>query len=691
MNSIELSTLIDELTQAAHAYYQELEESPMSDEDFDSKIEYLATLVDEFPDQFASGTPGHFLLEGDVSLGTKTNADETVEHVVPMLSLGKAKTEEELQAWTKKVRAAGAKDFKLQAKLDGFAIAAQYENGKLVELSTRGDGLVGEDTSYLFLSHEIELVGMPLNDVAIGTVEVRGELFLSDCQFEALDSARVDATGSERFKNSRNGLVGTVKKTKGGLGYHCSMTFAAYALYENGALSNVDKLEALGFVTSDTITREQAPDVKLTGFVDDEELFKAVRDFGVARESFTIPTDGVVIKPTDEAMLQAKMGSGSHHPVSQIAFKYPGAMATTVVNSIDFTVGKTGKVTPIARIEPVDLSGVTLSNISLHNFNWIYERDLRVGSTVTVTRANDVIPQVATVISSPLDSDPIEVPTDCPICGSELKGLKEEEGIWPPKTLQCQNLACPSRDFFALKTAVMRDYLDIDGMSEVSLTYLNDIGRINTIADFYTLTLEELADSELGKSAQGNSRRLGEKRAQNILDHIEKSKKLPLYKLLSALSIQGLGQRASKSLIARFKTIDAIMAATVDEVAAIDGFGEVRAKLYVEGLAYRRSLIETMRAHGVEFAAAVAAPSAIDLSDLSFAISGAVPPGFANRNSWVEYVESNGGKFDSGPKATTSFMVGDPNESSSKVKKAISLGTEFISPEEFTSRFVPAS
>ena len=257
----------------------------------------------------------------------------------------------------------------------------------------------------------------------------------------------------------------------------------------------------------------------------------------------------------------------------------------------------------------------------------------------------------------------------------------------PARNLYCINLDCSSRNFFALKTAVGRDYLDIDGMSEKLLTHLNDIGRVSTIADLYTLTLEELSTAAFGTTKEGIPVKLGEKRAQHILNHIEASKALPMYKIVASLSIPGLGRTMTKLLMKRFKNIDELLAATREEIEVLDKLGAVRAEGIVAGLAHRRELISTLRSHGVQFAVEEA-PQDASLSGLSFAISGPVPAPFANRNAWVEYVEKNGGEFHSSPKAHTSFMVGDPEDSSSKIKKANQLGLAFLNAEEFTQQFV---
>lgn len=691
INRNEVVALIDELHTASALYYQEMEISPLDDDEFDEKAAFLATQQDAFPDLFTPGSKGALLLEGDPALGTQVAADEDeiVVHAVPMLSLAKAKTEDELKNFARKLRAAGAKDFRLQAKLDGFALSAEYDQGKLVRLSTRGNGTVGEDTSYLFTSDEVTIIGLPTTISILEPLEVRGEMFLTDDQFRTLDEARTSITGAEAFKNPRNGLVGTVKKAKGGLGYPAEVTYGAYSVVEasTGDLVALDTVASLGFLTVDAITQEQVGELPLTGFTNDDELFDAIHKFGEARQTFTIPTDGVVIKPTNEREMHRELGSSSHHPRSQVAFKFPSPTAVSELLSIDLTVGKTGKITPIGRIKTVDLDGSAVSNVSLHNFNLVYTKNIRVGATILVHKANDIIPQIKAVISTPEGAELIPVPTTCPVCEETLSAAREEKGTWPPKTLLCKNMDCPSRDFFALKIAVGKNYLDIDGMSEKLLAHLNDSGRVTTIADLYTLTFEELANSDFGTTKDGGSVRLGEKRAQNILDHIEKSKATPMPRVVASLSIPGLGRSMTKILMKRFKNIDELLAASVEEIAELDKLGAIRAEAIVNGLKHRSTLIQILRDHGVEFAVEEVATDA-PLKGLSFAISGEVPAPFANRGKFVEYVEANGGEFHSSPKAHTSFMIGDAEASSSKAKAAIKHGVTFLTPVEFTDRYV---
>lgn len=688
-NTANVTALIEELFTASEIYYQKMENSPLSDEEFDAKLAYLQGIEEsgEHEELFAAGTRGFLVLEGDPSLGTKVSADEVVKRSHAMLSLSKAQTPEQLLPFLTKTRASGAEDFILQAKIDGFALSAEYHDGKLTVLSTRGDGIEGENLTYLVHSDEVTIEGLPKTLDNHDDIEIRGEVYLSNEQFETVGATRLEIHGGEPYKLNRNALVGIVKKAKKGIGHEAELSFAAYSVLHEGVPADLNTLTPNTFKTVDQLTSEIAVNVTLTGFKDNEGVLAAVKKFGEVRPTFSIPTDGVVIKPTNESIMHSVMGYSSHHPRSQIAFKFPSPTAITEVLGIDLTVGKTGKITPVGRCLTVLLDGSSISNFSLHNFNILYQQNVRVGQTVEIFKANDIIPQVKNVIFTPDDAKLLPVPTNCPVCESTLEVGREEAGVWPPQTLLCKNHDCPSRNFYALKTAVGKNYLDIDGMSDKILTFLNDTGRVTTIADLYTLTFDELKDASFGTTKEGNPVRLGENRAQNIIDHIELSKTKEMPKMVAALAIPTLGRTMTKILMTRFKNIDELLAAKHEDIAVISQLGEVRAANIVSGLKHRGTLIETLRKHGVTFEVNET-PAGTHLNGYSFAISGTVPNPFANRNDWVDYIEQHGGEFHSSPKAATTHMVGDPEEGSSKIKKAVKLGLNFLTPEEFTTQFI---
>jgi len=692
----EVEGLINELHEASVKYYQTNEDSGISDSDFDAKLEYLQELAatENYKTLFSPGSKGYSLIENAVALGTSIDEEsETFTHKSPMLSLDKAKKVEQLDAYLKRVRASGAKGFRLQAKFDGLALSVHYNKGKITTIATRGDGLVGADSTFMLNDSDLSIVGLPRSVSNQKKLEVRGELMFTTQQFKKADDARFKLTG-QRFKNSRNSASGLLKKSKAGIGYPVELTFVAYSVLENNELTELSKAsEEEGFLNADNLTAKVTPTVKLEGFANDEELMENIQKFGNLRESLDIPTDGIVIKPIEEAKLHKTMGVKTSHPASQIAWKYPSETAETFIKSIDVTVGKTGRLTPVARIEPVELDGSEISNASLHNFNLIAIKDIRIGSIVRIEKAGEIIPQVASVIKNPENTTKIVAPTHCPSCSKKLD-YNPIEGSLPPKTIKCANINCPSREFYALMTAVGKNYFDIDGLSESTLTFFTETKRVLNIADIFTLTKEELANSTNGYTEKGTARRLGESKAEHILKYIENSKTKPLPKILAAMNVDLLGRTASKKLEAAFKDIDGILAASEDQIRSVDGLGDITAENIYNGLQLRRELINRLRELGVTFGKIESTEDESTQKEdnairgLSFAISGSVPEPFGNRTKWVDYIEENGGVFHSAPKAETNYMVGNKDDSSSKIKKALKLGIEFLTAEEFTEQFV---
>lgn len=674
MNKAEVNALINELSRAAEVYYQETSEPILTDDDFDTKQSLLFEVSDDFPELFIEGTKGYALLEGSVGLGSSPNSTE-ITHDTPMLSLGKAKKEEDLLKFLKKVSAAGGNCFKLQAKLDGLAFSATYKDGKLFQLATRGDGIHGENVSFLTKDPKVTIIGLPKNMEE--NVELRGELFLTDKQFAAVNKERIAATGEE-FKNARNAAVGLMRKSEIGVDYPVEFTFGTYSILKDGEY--VDSVKNDQLLTVDDLTATLVGNLKITS-LKTHEVMNAIEKFGVLRENFPIPTDGVVIKPMKTAELYSKMGVGSHHPNSQIAWKYPAEQAISEILEITTTVGKSGRVTPSARITPVSIDGSIVSAASLHNFAIMNALDARVGSKIVVEKANEIIPQIVKVISNPSDSVQFPIPTNCQHCNAVLT---TKDADWPPKLLICPNSNCPSRELFAIKVAIGKGYLDIDRMGTVTVEELYNTGVIKDIGDLYSLKLEDLEGSTYGYTQTGTPRKLGKTISTHILKKIEESKTRPLDRLIGSLAIDGLGRRTASTILKVFPTLEKLQEATVDDLVKIDGIGEITANSIVEGLAAKKPVIEKMIAAEV-----ILNPEATDanrsnkLEGMSFSISGKVPPTFSNRNSFIEFVEANGGEFHSSPKASTTHMIGDSTSTSSKIKKAKDLGLTIISPEEF--------
>jgi DNA ligase (NAD+) len=681
-----INTLKSSLMTAAKAYYQELGDSGMTDEEYDESIEYLRTLSK----RYAINDPElHDLLEGAVAAGTTvTPTVQHVHHDVPMLSLEKAKTRDAVENYLNRMVKAGATGFKLQAKLDGIACSAVYHDGILSSMSTRGNGTDGEDVSYLISSNEITIQGLPGHLSHPISVEVRGELFLRPSDYRDADDNRMKATGS-RFSNYRNANAGIIRKAAKGLGYNARLSFILYKIV--GDATEAQLHEAGIDTITDATTREwnatndPCPS-SLTVEGDDliDKTMSIVDMFGPVRPLLDIPTDGIVIKPVNEREMDEKLGSNNEHPLSQIAFKYPGAKARVKITGVEWTVGKTGRITPVLNYEPTEFGGSINSNATLHNTGTMNAYDIRIGSIAIVEKANDVIPYFKGIVYSDDQSPRITPPTVCPSCGSKLDA--------GDKLTYCNNPDCPSKNAYVLRAAVSKKLLNFDGMSIKYLDALHASGKVNDIADFYDLTEQDLANTSLGTTDKGTERHIGVQNARHIIGYINASKELPYYKVMAALAIKDLGLRTSRLLAKHYHSIDEIAGTSEDELSSIDGIGPIRAHNIIVGLDSHKTLIDRLKDTGLRMDdhdenddAEAEEPSTQDnaITGKRFSISGSVPEGYANRTTWQEHIESMGGIAQSAPNKDTDYMIGDPSSSSSKIKKALKLGVPVISPDDF--------
>lgn len=632
-------TTVEELKEAAWAYYAG-EEPLMSDEEFDAAY---STLKDS--------------LGSDPSLGSLVGQGK-VPHNPPMLSQAKAKSLSELKAFFESTSEADG--WKFQVKLDGFALAASFKDGELIQMSTRGDGQAGDDVSYCLTEPRLTFVGLP-SRVDGFTGELRGEVFFTFEQFRRAVKAQEDA-GLTPFTNSRNGVVGVIRGCQSGLTVDVEVSFAAYGAYDrDGSLTSIPE----GVLTVDDLTLCVFPDAPQCG--SRSEVEQAVELFRPMKSSLPFPVDGVVIRSLPETVMNGKLGFTSHHPLSQVAFKYPGEEVEATVEEITLTVGKTGRLTPTATITPVSLGGSTITFVSLHNPEWMSSRCIGVGSKVAVTKAGDVIPSIVRLISNGPDVQPYVFPKKCPYCLVSLEDYT------------CVNTACPSRVWYVLNYAFGRGGFNVKGLSGKTLSRLADDGIIRTPSDVFALTAEDLKGCGLGA-----------KTASNLMKEIEKAKvSTPPEKILVALGVDGIGPATAKALLASFGSLDGVVAASFEELTAVPGVGSVQAHTILDRRRYLQRELKALRECGVKLEHEVNDKEDADLhlTSLSFALSGPVPKPFHNRQEWVDYVESHGGVFHSSPKADTGTVIGDPGSTSSKMMKAKKLGLTVMSPDEWTGAF----
>lgn len=693
----------DRLVEAARLYYQGAGDSGMTDEEYDAGIAYLKTMHEKY--DLSSDAVIMGLIGGEVAAGTTVDDNAPkVRHDVPMLSLAKANNRDEVKAYIMRMVAAGATGFRMQAKFDGIALSAVYHDGALVQLSTRGNGIEGESLDYLLGSSTVTIKGLPRHlegGLSHTDVEVRGELFLRPSEFRDINERR-KAKGEEPFSNPRNTNAGIVKKAASGDADDAVLQFVMYRVLGD---VDVDKLMESGMEEATVLTErewkatgEPIPHGGLTcglvmgtdGKVEADATVDTVMDvvdaFDAVRGRTDLSLDGIVIKPLNEASMDKELGSTAHHPRSQLAYKYPGATGVTKVRGVTVTVGKSGRVTPTAVLDPVEVDGVTISRATLHNYDWVGLKGVAIGSTVVVERRHDVIPAIRDVVFTPVDAEPITVPAQCPYCGASIV-----DGC-------CPNVGCPSRGAYMLKAAAGKNGLDFDGMGPKVIEALYDSGLVRDVADFYDLTVEGLADVVVGSNADGSVRRFGLKRAGHVMEYIQRSLGVPYHRVLASLSIPDVGVRTAKALVAQYPSIDGLRSASIDELAGVDGVGVVTARKIKSGLEAQWPVVERLRAHGLQFVEAPAGTgtgSGLDdgggtvsmarkaLENVRISITGKVPDGYANREAWCEYVDSMGGVAQSSPRRDTDYLVWDGVRSSSKLVKARENGVKVISPVDF--------
>lgn len=690
--SDEIIDLKNRLKTAARAYYQGDGQSDMTDEEYDAAVKRLAKIAGGTDDDEVKA-----ILDGKVAAGTGPGQSATVHHEVPMLSLLKADDEEQVKSYIDKMVNDGATGFRLQAKLDGIACSAVYVDGRLKTMSTRGDGNDGEDISYLINNENVKVRGLPSvlgGPAKDSSVEVRGELLLRTSEFNKLNEER-SKNGLEEYRNPRNTNAGIVKRAmKGLIDEKTVLQFIMYKIVGDVSESdlNAGGIDDINSMTMDewAATGHETPDsleVESNGKTNQEvisEVMKIIDEFGPVRGDLDLPTDGIVIKPLNEVEMDDKLGHNAHHPLSQLAWKYPGARAQVKITGVEWSVGKSGRLTPRLDYDPTWFGGSMNAHATLHNPSILRELGLKIGSVVEVEKRHDVIPQVIREkpIYTPEDGDVISVPTTCPYCESKIRN--------DDRMSYCPNRKCPSRGAYMLKAAASKGGLDFDGMGGSLIDSLQEAGLVSDVADFYDLTMDDLANVKVGDNEDGSPRVFGETRAKHVLEYIEKSKELPYHRVLSSLSIQDFGPRTVKAVLRTYHDVDDLKNASVDDLAKVDGVGALTAERIINGINSMWPIIERLKKDGLQFHETVDDnPSSSDdrISGKRFSISGKVPDGWTNRRSWQEWIESMGGVAQAAPNADTDIMVGDEKSTSSKIVKAKKLGVKIISPEEFDSMF----
>ena len=653
MNEIEQR--IAELTQLLHEYghaYYVLDKPLVPDATYDELMQELIALEEANPSLISPDSPtqrvGGAVLEGF----------KKVTHRYPMLSLSNAFGEEDLRDFDRKIRQAIGDHFSYvcELKIDGLAISLRYEEGRFVQGATRGDGQVGEDIT----SNLKTIRAVPLRLKEPVTIEVRGEAYMPKKSFESLNAARAEK-GEELFANPRNAAAGSLRQLDPKIAASRNLSMFIYGIGGDGEAYGIDShgemleyLANLGFPSN----RERQACATI------EEVMAFINKWTEERPNLPYEIDGIVIKVNRFAH-QDELGFTAKSPRWAIAYKFPAEEVTTKLLDIDLTVGRTGVITPTAILTPVQVAGTTVSRASLHNEDLIKEKDIRIGDTVIVRKAGDIIPQVVGVILAerPEGTTPYEYPKTCPVCGGEVVRIEGDVA------LRCVNPTCPAQIAEGIKHFVSRNAMNVDGLGEKVVEQLLREGYIANVADLYLLQVEQLVELE----------RMGEKSATNLVEALEKSKGNSLERLLFGLGIRHVGEKAAKILAAEYETMDALMKADVADLTNIHEIGDKMAESIVAYFANEevQTLIARLKDVGVNMVykgkKVVVEAGANPFAGKTIVLTGKLAQ--LTRNEAKAKIEELGGTVAGSVSKKTDLVIAG-EDAGSKLEKAQSLGIE---------------
>ena len=660
---------VEELRQLVnyHNYrYHVLDEPEISDAEFDALFQELLALENEHPELASPDSPTQRVGAGPL------DRFGTVRHRVPMLSLANAFNADQLRAWAQRARNLLGRDvegFVLEPKLDGLAVSLLYENGHLTVGATRGDGSVGEDITPNVRT--IRTVPLALSGGAPPVLEVRGEVYLSLKAFNRINEEQM-ARGDRLFLNPRNAAAGAVRQKDSRITARRPLDFIAYAVGQaDGAdlprshWDLLQRLGAYGFKMNPRNARVQTLD----------EVIERCAAWEHERETLDYEIDGVVIK-IDDRSVHEELGYVGREPRWAIAYKFPPTQATTTLKEIGINVGRTGSLNPFAILEPVKVGGVIVKLATLHNEDDIARKDIRIGDTVLVQRAGEVIPQViAPVVSKRTGNERVfEMPDRCPVCGAEV--IKPEGEAMR----RCTGAAtCPAQRYELIKHFVSRPAMDIQGMGERLVAALIEAGLIRDPADIYALKKEQLVELE----------RLADKSADNVLASIEGSKSKPLSRVLHALGIRYVGDRTAEILAEQFRSMDALLAASREHLIETEGIGPKIGESIFEFLHADRNLevVEKLKAAGVNMAQGQTTLQEGPLAGTTWVLTGTLAR--SPRSQAEARIKALGGRVaDSVTKRTTHVVVGDAP--GSKLARAQQLGVPILDEAQFETALAAA-
>ncbi|MCK4583946.1 NAD-dependent DNA ligase LigA [candidate division WOR-3 bacterium] len=651
-----IEKLRDEINYHNYRYYV-LNDPVISDTDYDILIKELKKLENKYPELITPTSPTQRI--GDELVG----GFPTVTHSVPMLSLENTYSEEELREFDKRIAKTlltEKYEYVVELKIDGFAVSLEYRNGELMRGSTRGNGTVGDEiTQNLRTINSIPLK-LITKDKKLIDIEVRGEVFMSRTVFDRLNRER-EKNGKPLFANPRNAAAGSIKnmdprvvaKRKLDIFVHTAVELHHFKSH----YSAIETLKDIGFKVTPVL--EVAKDIN--------EVLEVCKTWQSKRDALLYDIDGMVVKINDFEQ-HRKLGETIKSPRWAFSYKFPAEQAVTKVKDIVLSVGRTGTVTPIALLDPVKLSGSTVSRSTLHNQDEIKRKDIRIGDYVIVEKGGEVIPKVVKVVTEKRTGKEkkLKMPENCPVCGSELVQSKDEVAI------RCINLSCPAQVKGSIQHFASRSAMDIEGLGYVLVEQLVEKGLVKNFADIYSLEFDDLVNLE----------RMGKKSSENLLNAIEKSKERGLAMLIFAIGIRHVGVKAARILASAFQTMDKLMSASFEDLESLEEIGPVIAESIVNFLKNRENIkvIENLKANGVKMKLMNKVRVKTLLSGKIFVLTGALKD--YTRERAQKLIESLGGMVTSSVSSKTDYVVYGENPGS-KFEKAKALGVKLINEEKF--------
>lgn len=658
MNRLDAQNRIEELSELLEKYsyqYYVLDNPDISDYDFDMLMQELKGLEEHFPEFVTPSSPTQRV--GGMAL----NKFEKVSHSVQMASLQDVFSFEQVENFVMKCRDELADtEFSVEPKIDGLSVSLEYENGIFTRGSTRGDGFVGEDVT----ANLRTIRSIPLKIVnAPEFLEVRGEVYMPRESFFSLIEQQ-ELSGEQPFKNPRNAAAGSLRQKDPKITAKRRLDIFIFNVqqvrgreYETH-IQSLDDLKSMGFkvLPSYRICREAA------------EIKEEIDCIGEKRAEFGFDIDGVVIK-VNKLSQRDIMGATSKTPKWAVAYKYPPEEKETVLLDIEVNVGRTGAITPVAVFDPILLAGTSVSRAVLHNQDFINEKDIRVGDTIVVRKAGEIIPEVLRSVSHKENSVKFTLPSVCPVCGTPSV---RDEG---ESVLRCPNVSCPAQLLKNMIHFASKNAMNIDGLGEANMRLFVESGIVKSPADLYILRKEQIMNLE----------RFGEKSAQNLINAIEASKSNEADRLVFGLGIRNIGQKAATLLCERFGGIDELLAAEKDEISAIEGFGDVMAESVYSALRepHILELISRLKEYGVNMTYSKKSLADNRFSGLTFVLTGTLPT--MKRDEAKALIESFGGKVSGSVSKKTSYVVAG-EEAGSKLVKANELGIEILTEAELIEK-----